>query len=121
MRKASAFMAACLFSYGSANAQDVIVNHYEIWQQCRKFTMNYGVIKDANTMEGRALIANAEKLTGLNLNPRNIAIGMIPVYGMNTGERELHPNIKSPTGYTICAAAPSFIYTSRLNPDAGIM
>src|SRR3954452_23277130 len=102
MRKTSAFMAACLFSYGSANAQDVLANHYEITQNCHDFSMYYGVIKNANTMEGRALIANAEKLAGLNPNSRKIAIREISAY-MSGTTLENYPFIPSPTGYTICS------------------
>ena len=121
MRKTSAFMVAYFFSYGSANAQDAIVSHYEVTKNCHTFAVFFGGFKDASTMEGRALLSNAEKLTGLNLNPRNIVFGMIPISGIRPGEKEPYPIIYSPNGYTICSAAPSYINTTRLYPEAGFM
>lgn len=98
---------------GLARAEDVLASHYNVLKKCDKISFLEKTAKEANTPEGKALIAIVVSMVGVDPNIVSIGLAAIQVEAGGSGQ-DTYPFVRSPVGYTICSAQPS-----SLNIGAG--
>jgi hypothetical protein len=96
-----------LFSASSAiAAEDVIISHHEVLKSCGKIGFLDKTIKEIKTPEGQAILTAVATYIGFDPTAVNVLINNIPIEG-DGNQQDTHPFIRSPVGYTICAARPT--------------
>jgi len=97
-----------------AQAQDVVVNHFDWFVQHDKMSIIEKTIKEANTPEGQAIISAVAAYVGIDPKTTSIALAAAASFKPPAQQQDMSGLIQTPPGYTICFARPS-----NPNPGAG--
>jgi hypothetical protein len=101
----------CLLAQ-SAWGQDVLVAHYEVLRQCGRDLFNQSQLGALNSAFGKDLVSKGAALAGVDPAAVEIGVRQIPAEHANDRGQDTYPLVRSPVGYTVCAASPS-------NPNMG--
>lgn len=95
-----------------ANAQEILVQRYNVHIQRDKLSIIEKTTKELNTPEGRALVTAVAMYFGVNPAAINAGIAEGAKMIVPGGQQDMSGLIRTPVGYTICYARPS-------NPNMG--